>query len=597
MKGSEWADKFFYISPESGPGALIKWKTFPYQRGILDAMTDPTIPIIVVKKSARIGYTLMLGILECMTIQNDPRNMIVAQPTVEDSQGYSKDFFTPMIRDVPVVSDLAPRERTRDSDSTILRKKFPGMITYFIGANSPRGFRRISAGTVLADEISAWPVQAGKEGDQFSLLRKRSEWYLFPKAVAGSTPTNIGECKITELWDKSDQRQYFVPCPHCGEMQFFKWANFDFSTHGTKKKPVYICEKCEQPIPYGKHRWMMERGEWRATAPYTGIVGFYPWAAHSYGPNATWAHIVEEFLNSKDDPIRLKTWVNTWLGEAWEEESEKIDSGIIYESREEYGPDVPEMVHVIVASVDTQDNRLEVLIRGYGADEESYGLEHIVLNGDPAKIDIWDRLDAVLLKMYNTVGGRQLPIMACGIDRGGHHADAVDRFVRARGMRNVFAVIGRAQGDKPIVGKPSKKNKGKIPLYVVNVDAAKNLIMSRLKTAGAVGRIHYNTNFTEEYCKQLTVEQRKKRYKYGQPYYVWDKPKAARNEAIDLEGYSVGTLRIMFPQVDILNRYITSRMKEKSERIDEPQKPPVDQLLSGRNRRPSKRGWVNGWKK
>ena len=65
---------------------------------------------------------------------------------------------------------------------------------------------------------------------------------------------------------------------------------------------------------------MVERGEWRGTGPFNGKhAGFHIWAAYSAAP-AAWSNLVEEFLEAKHDAEQLKTWVNTIVGEVWEDE-------------------------------------------------------------------------------------------------------------------------------------------------------------------------------------------------------------------------------------------------------------------------------------
>ena len=103
-------------------------------------------------------------------------------------------------------------------------------------------------------------------------------------------------------------------------MQYLRWAQFKWE-NDDPDTVHYQCESCTKAIPHNKKRWMVERGEWRATAPgKSKHVGFHIWAAYSYSPNASWANLVEEFLLSKDDPEQLKTWINTILGETWEDE-------------------------------------------------------------------------------------------------------------------------------------------------------------------------------------------------------------------------------------------------------------------------------------
>jgi phage terminase large subunit GpA-like protein len=561
MTGSQWADEYFWISPEaSAARGLTKWKTRPYQRGILDAMCDPNIETVVVKKSARIGYTKMIGITIGYYLHNNPRNILVVQPTIEDAQGYSKDEITPALRDVPVLYDLAPEEKTRDSDNTILRKQFPGATLYIVGANSPRGFRRISAGTVIFDEISGYPPTAGKEGDQFLLGSRRAEDYWDKKIIAGSTPTDEGVCKATELYEQSDKRQYHVPCPHCGFMQPIEWERIDFSGAGTIKKPVYICVSCEKAIEYGKHRWMMERGEWIAEKPYDGVAGFYLWSAYSYSPGATWSHIVRAFLDAKDNPEKLKTWVNTWRGQAWDDGGERTEPGDLYARREEFNI-VPAQAGMLIASVDVQDDRLEVLIKAWGKGEESWDIDHVVIYGNMSQTAPWDALDLLLSKSYQHAAGYNLNIMAAGIDSGGHHADEVYHFCRVRETRNIIAIKGDNMHGKPII-TPPKRTKHPNPRakghpYMVGVFAAKDILSARLRLQEpGPGFIHFPVRFEMPFFEQLCVERKVVRYIHGRRMEDWQNPGKKRNEAWDLEVYNLSVLRLYFPDIGMLNKRI-----------------------------------------
>lgn len=560
MTGSEWADEYFWISPESSASrGLSKWKTRPYQRGILDAMTDPNIETVVLRKSARIGYTKLIDITIGYYLHNNPRNILVVQPTIEDAQGFSKDEISPALRDVPVLSELAPDEKTRDSDNTILRKQFPGATLYVVGANSPRGFRRISAGTVLFDEISGYPLTAGKEGDQFLLGSRRAEDYWDKKIIAGSTPTNVGSCKASELYELSDKRQYHVPCPHCGHMQPLLWERVDFSGAGTIKNPVYICAGCEKPIEYKKHRWMIERGKWIAEKPFDGIAGFYIWSAYSYSPGATWHHIVREFLASKDNPEKLKTWVNTWKGEAWEDAQERTSSAELYTRREPYAT-VPEAAAIVTAAVDVQDDRLEVLVKAWGKDEESWDIDHVVIFGNIARAEPWDDLDLLLLKTYPHELGHQLQITCTVIDSGGHHAEEVYQFCRERESRNIFAIKGIGQSGKPIITAPKGVNsRSKGHPYMIGVSAVKDILASRLRIREpGPGYIHFPEKFGLDFFEQLCVERKVVHYVRGRRVEEWENPGKRRNEAWDLEVYNLAGLRLYFPDTQILNQCIDS---------------------------------------
>ena len=186
---SDWADKYAYLSAESSSEAG-RWRTLPYQKAIMDAVTDPDIEQIVVMKSARVGYSKILNHVIGYHIHMDACNMMIVQPTIEDAAGYSKEEIACMIRDTKCLQGLISDPKAKDGQNTILQKNFPGGTLSLVGANSPRGFRRVSRRIVLFDEVDGYPVGgAGTEGDQIKLGIRRTEYYWNRKIVAGSTPT------------------------------------------------------------------------------------------------------------------------------------------------------------------------------------------------------------------------------------------------------------------------------------------------------------------------------------------------------------------------------------------------------------------------
>ncbi|MCY6249698.1 phage terminase large subunit family protein, partial [Salmonella enterica subsp. enterica serovar 1,4,[5],12:i:-] len=53
------------------------------------------------------------------------------------------------------------------------------------------------------------------------------------KIYFSSSPTIKGASRISDLFESSDQRYYYVPCPTCGHMQVLEWErllyNKDYS--------------------------------------------------------------------------------------------------------------------------------------------------------------------------------------------------------------------------------------------------------------------------------------------------------------------------------------------------------------------------------
>jgi phage terminase large subunit GpA-like protein len=575
---SQWADKFAFLSAESSAEAG-RWHTLPYQKGIMDAVTDPRVEQLTVMKSARVGYTKILNHAIAFHIHQDPCPIMLIQPTIEDAQGYSKEEIAPMLRDTPVLAGLVSDAKAKDGANTILQKQFPGGTLSLVGANSPRGFRRVSRRVVLFDEVDGYPPSAGTEGDQIKLGIRRSEYYWNRKIIAGSTPTVKDFSRIERMFAETDQRRYFVPCPDCNHKQYLKWANMRW-TDNDPSTAAYCCESCGVLIPHSKKRWMVENGEWLATAPGNGRhIGFHIWAAYSYSPNATWPHLVEEFLEAKTNPEALKTWVNTVLGETWEEDyASKIGADALLERCEAYEPDVlPAGALALTAGVDVQDNRLAVSVWGWGRDEEGWLIHHQEIFGDPARAEVWKQLDEVVLREWpHELNGKLRPDVVA-IDSGGHMTNEVYQYARERGRQGVVAIKGSSQRGKPPIGKASKvdlNSAGKslkrgASVYPVGGDTIKTTLFGRLRhNEIGPGFLHFHNETGTEYFEQLTAEKQALRFVKGFPVREWVKKPSARNEALDCLVYAYAALNLMYQRYD--RRTIWDQLERRLEQPTAP---------------------------
>ncbi|MBU0995803.1 MAG: phage terminase large subunit family protein, partial [Proteobacteria bacterium] len=569
-----WADKYAYLSPESAhePG---KWKTLPYQKDILDAFTDLRVEKITMMKSARVGYTKILNQVEGYHIHHDPKSILMVQPTVEDAQGYSKEELAPMLRDTPVLQGLVSEAKSRDSSNTILKKSYPGGFLSLVGANSARGFRRISVPIVLFDEVDGYPPTAGQEGDQIKLGTKRAEWFWDKKIAIGSTPTTKEMSRVEKSFNESDKRFYFVPCPFCNEFQTIDFNQIKWPK-GEPEKAALKCKSCEELIPHSKKRWMIERGEWRPTESFNGHAGFFIWAGYSYAPNATWAKIAAEFLESKDDPERLRTFVNTTLGQTWEEQGDQPDWAELKARSEPYQIlTVPEKGLILSAGVDVQDNRLAVVIQAWGRGEETWIVYWCEIYGDPGQSHVWKELDALLNRSFDHASGMKLNIISAAVDSGGHYTQEVYNYCRLRAPR-VIAVKGSSQSGRPVVGRPTQQDvtykgakiKKGVQLWPVGTDTAKSTIYSRLRIPDpGPGYIHFPVGLPDDFFIQLTAEKQITRYIKGFPKLEWVKMRN-RNEALDCFVYSyAAALRsgLALTDWDSLEMSISNNQSEKQE--------------------------------
>lgn len=572
---SEWADRYAFLSAESSAEGG-RWHTLPYQKGIMDAITDPRVEQVTVMKSARVGYSKILNHAIAFHIHQDPCPIMLVQPTIEDAQGYSKEEIAPMLRDTPCLKGLVSESKAKDGANTILQKQFPGGTLSMVGANSPRGFRRVSRRVVLFDEVDGYPASAGAEGDQIKLGIRRTEYYWNRTIVAGSTPTVKDFSRVERMFLQTDQRRYFVPCPDCGHMQYLKWPNIRW-TDGDPSTAGYCCESCGVIIPHSKKRWMVERGEWRATAPGNGKhVGFHIWAAYSYSPNATWPNLVEEFLDAKNDAEQLKTFVNTVLGETWEDEyASKVGADSLLERAadevyQQYVP--PAEVLALTIGCDVQDDRLSLSVWGWGREEEGWLIDRVKIYGSPSRPEVWKQLDEILQKPYVNEAGEEMKVLCCAIDSGGHHTQEVYQYSRERAAMGVIAIKGMSQKGKPPLGKATKVDvdyKGKAlkkgaQLFPVGVDTVKSLLFGRLKhNDPGAGYLHFFPTIGTDYFEELTAEKQILRFRNGYPERVWVKKSQAPNEALDEMNYAYAALHRLYQKMD--RRTIWDQLERRGE--------------------------------
>lgn len=542
---SEWADNNRVLSSESSaePG---QWNTnrAEYQRGIMDAISDINVSEVTIVASSQVGKTEIINNAIGYYIDKDPCPILLMQPTENVAKSWSTDRLAPMLRDTPCLQNKVSSDK--DSGNTVLHKSFPGGHITMVGANSAAELASRPIRVVMMDEVDRYPLSAGKEGDPVKLAIKRTTTFWNRKIVKCSTPTIAGMSKIDQSYRQSDQRHFLVPCPHCGEFQRIEWANVKWDKLETKeesaKTAVYVCPHCGC-CWNDVERWhAISLGRWEATKPFHGHAGFLLW--EGYSPWVSLREIVQGFLDAKDDPEMLKTFINTSLGEVWEDKGERVEEDKLIQRRETYTSAPPEVV-VITAGVDVQDDRLEVERIGWTANNQSYALGKKILLGDPGAQRIWDDLDDLLLTPipHDLVG--EMSISACCVDSG-YLTQMVGKFCQERWNRRVWAIKGVAGEGRPILKRaPGRIKKLNLEFFMVGTDTVKDVIYNRLKIDDPAqpGYCHFNMEYDENHFKQLTAEEAKISYVKGRKirYYAL-RPGRKRNEALDIFGYSLAAL-------------------------------------------------------
>lgn len=568
---SQWADRLRKLSTASS-GEPGQWSTdrVAYLREPMDAVSDPEVHEIVMMKSARVGFTEgLLGNAIGYHIHQDPCSMLMVQPSIDDAKSWSKENLAPMLSESPVLMKRVGTVKVRDSENTILSKMFSGGMLRITGAISPRGFRRFTCRKVYFDEVDGYPASAGSEGDPITLGKKRAQTIWNRQYIYGSTPTLKGFSRIEALFELSDRRFYQVPCTHCGHEQRLQWGGpetshglkYDTKEIGGKKFVIpgsvgYLCGGCGAIIAEIDKWEMIRAGRWVPSNPGSPVRGYHINALYSLF--VSWELLVQEWLDAQGSNELLQVFINTVLGETWEERGEAVSAQGLEARAETYVDvdgqpvEVPTGVGILTAGVDVQSDRLELVVRGWGLGEESWLIGHHRIYGDPKDpSDVsWSTLETMLTRAYRHAAGGDLRVMACCIDSG-YRTDEVYAFVKPRQVRGIYASKGIDQRGKAPLSRASRANRDGVKLFTIGTYSMKDVLFKRLKQSQpGPGYMHFcraedRCNGADaEYYAQFGAEKvitRKADGKLVREY----KQVRDRNEAIDLEVLALAALHTL----------------------------------------------------
>ena len=601
---SEWAERYRVLSREtSAEAGLWSNRRTPYLVEPMNAFKDPKLSHIIMAASSQVGKTEFM--LNCLaySMDEDPASTMFVQPSLEEMRKFSRLRITPMIRDSKPLKAKVADVRGRAKTDTVLQKTYPGGMLTMTGSNSPSGLASTPARYIFGDERDRWARSAGAEGDPWGLAIARQTTFYNSKAVEVSTPTIKGQSNIETSFYLGTQERWCHQCPECGEWHDIRFDSIKFeyeveevSRNKKNYKITYIawaCPSCGCLTPESVMR--KQPAKWIAENPGAyerGVRSF--WLNAFASPWMGWSTIVQRFLEARHDPERLKVVYNTLLGELWEDRGDLEDEDSFMARREEYPAELPEGVLVLTCGVDTQDNRLEYEVVGYGHYGENWGIKKGVIMGRPDSTEVWQRLDDVVDHVYRFENGKGLKISFTCVDSGGHYTQEVYAACRQRQNKRVFAIKGKGGQDIPFVGLPSRvplKDNKQVTcwLYTIGVDAGKSKIISGLKVQepGANychfprGDRGYDATFFSGLLSEKMVLNRQNKW-------TWEKiPGHQRNEALDCRNYANAALRIIDPDMDAIERRLKGAPDPKSSQgAQQPKKPkkrtaPNRQLTGG----------------
>ncbi len=554
----EWSDEYQRIPRDTGAAEPGKYHTdrTPYAREPMRCLSPmhPAKRVVTMVASQLMKTQIALNWMGGC-IHMAPANILALLPTTNLAKRVSSRI-SKSIEAVPELRARVAKPRSRDARNTIDTKEFEGGTLYCTTAGSASNLAELSARYIYGDEIDRWSVDVDDNGDPLEQAEARGSTFgRRAKFYYSSSPTIKGASKIADLFATSDQRHYYVPCPHCQEMQTLEWENLKYTEDYSRVQ--YLCSNPECGCLIDEHHKgdMLAKGEWRAHAEGDGeTVGFYLNALYAPLGWVNWLGLAKQFdkakkAQDKGDLEPMQVFYNTRLARVWDSAQEMTKASELQARAEDYRlGSAPTGVLMLTAAVDTQHNRLELLVIGWGEGMERWVVDQQVISGDPSDERTWLALDEKLKARYRHTSGVELAICATAIDSGGHHTDEVYQFCRLRRWRNVFAIKGASKPGRPVIAqRPSKVDvtrkgtteKQGAELWMIGTDTAKDWIYNRYPLNDGPGAIHFSKDLPDDFYEQAVVERKIARYIRGRKRIEWVKGKADRNEALDLLVYNL----------------------------------------------------------
>lgn len=544
---SQWADHYRVIvgkgSAEPGP-----WHTdrAPYQKEIMDSFSQRGIHDIAIMSCAQIGKTDMTMNMMGRMMHLNPGPSLFVMPAEDDVEKFSKERLTPTIEATPVLNEVT----FGGKDNTITQINFNGGFISLTGAISPSGLKSRPIEYLFMDEVDGYPASAGGEGDPVNLAKKRTQNFAFAKRVMMSTPKIKGSSRIHREFLKGTQEEWEPTCKHCGEHSKILFDDICFEKQETAENDgvkeyevtsaVWQCPKCRKKM----EEWEVKRApaQWVAYNPKALARGRRSFHLNAFmSPWTKWTEICKKFLDAKDDPEMLKTFYNLELGIPFEYKDTSAIPELLYMRREHYRAEVPDGVLVITIGIDTQGNRLEYEVKGWGRGEESWGLEYGVLPGRADEPDVWEMVDELLDRTWHLANGRTMKAAVAFMDAGGNYWDDVMEQCYKRRHKRIYPIKGDNKDSGPLVRHTKSTGKGQ-NWFQLNVFVGKRAVLHNAGVTEPGPRyMHFpddpDRGYDEHYFRGLISEQVKLVKKKGVYVEEWVKT-YTRNEALDVNNYA-----------------------------------------------------------
>lgn len=595
----EWAESVYRLPT----GGHFRFSYAPYTRAMFRSLFDPkTIETNFRLYSRGLKSTVVLLAIGYV-IDQAPRRILSLWPTNSQAEKWSKDSLCGELFDTtPCLNFLGTTKGQRKGSQTILHKIFPGGLIDMFGANAPGDMRRAKGSFLYGDEIDAIDETETDEGDQLAIFNKRGDEYPDTIRVFASYPSLLGFSRIDTRIAESDENRWLSTCVKCGGEPFEMKRSMLRYEEGKTHEARLECPRCGALLT-DADRFTMAHGQgfdlWAPTREFRGKRGFV-------GNAMLWPHPVDtakypagflqlladqEIAAQKSENPRRATrvLVNTVDAESFDPKSEDEkppEWKPLYDRRGQYDG-IPAGGLVVTGAADLQLNRIEVEWKAWGRDERSWGLDHVVIDGDVRDRGTWELFRRELQRKFKHELGPEIPFSLFFID-GGFWSDVVFQFFADLTKRPLPGVTGKVRAVKGAGASPhpivsdwrsiAKNLKG----HHVGTWQIKDMLNTRLRLQIEDGKeppegfMRWNQSYGERYFQQLCSAKCTIDFEKGEEVRKFLNEERLKDEALDLNVYNYAAFRYRRWNFDMIEADLKRQAEEAKEgRTHAPKVAPV----------------------
>ena len=256
-------------------GDPIEWDNHPF---LIDIYDDQSANLTVMK-AAQVGMSTCQILKNHRDAKYHKMDIIYTLPTDQDTRVFVSGKVNRIIANNPtMIADVA------DKDS-IEQKQVGNSMIYFRGTWTKKAAIMVTADRLVHDEKDSSKL------DIIADYQARTQHSKFKQTHTFSHPS-LPETGVHTDYLLSDQKHWFVKCPHCKHWQYLSW-----DTENEKRMSIdfereeYVCKKCRGVL----EDWVRVGGQWVAKYPDRKMSGY--WVPLLIAPWMSAAEIIKKYKN------------------------------------------------------------------------------------------------------------------------------------------------------------------------------------------------------------------------------------------------------------------------------------------------------------